>query len=169
MKIIWYPAVSLDGFIAGPGGNSDWVTDDDAGLFDELVSSSRAVIVGRTTFDQYRGQLFPARGAKTYVVTADDRLVSDDPSFEYVTGGALEVMRSLGHDNQTQAVLAGGGQVNGLFAAANLIDEAWISVYPLILGAGTRLLGNYEGRLKLTLQQGYALPGGVVHNRYDVG
>ena len=169
MKIIWYPATSLDGFIADDAGKADWVTDDDAGAFDELVKTSGAVIVGRRIFDQYYGQLYPAAHAKTYVLTLDPKRVSADQRVEYIHGGPLEVMRALDSDGRTQAVLSGGGEVNGLFAAANLIDEAWMSVYPLILGTGTRLLGSYHGRLKLTLQQGYALPGGVVHNRYVVG
>ncbi|MBW4061622.1 dihydrofolate reductase family protein [Candidatus Saccharibacteria bacterium] len=169
MKIIWYPAVSLDGYIADDQGQSDWVTSDDAGMFDDLVQQSKAVIVGRKTFDQFKGELYPVTGATTYVITNNTKRASDDPAVVYVAGGALEVMRSLSADGRTQAVLSGGGEINGLFAAANLIDEAWVSVYPLILGSGTKLMGSYAGRLRLSFRQGYALPHGVVHNRYDVG
>jgi dihydrofolate reductase len=169
MKIIWYPAVSLDGYISDALGGSDWVTSSDAGMFDDLVAKSKAVIVGRKTFDQSKGALYPVHGATTYVVTKNSNLLSDDPGVVYVTGGALEVMRSLTADGRIQAVLCGGGEMNGMFAAANLIDEAWMSVYPLILGAGTKLLGDYSGALKLTFRSGYALPEGVVHNRYEVG
>jgi len=169
MKIIWYPAVTLDGYIADPRGRADFVTAEDDRQWGELVQAAGAVIVGRRTFDQYRGVVYPLAGATTYVATRDTKLMSADPAVVYVTGGPLEVMRRLHAGGHAIAVLAGGGQAAGLFAQANLIDEAWISLYPRLLGAGVRLLGDYRGELRLTFKEGYAMPGGVVHNRYDVG
>lgn len=169
MKVIWYPAVTLDGYIADPKGNSSFVNDTDEAQFGRLVNSTGAIIVGRRTYDQYHRRANPFPKARTYVVTKDDKLASDDPMIVYVAGGPMEVMRRLHQDGRTVAVLSGGGQVNGLFASKGLIDEAWISIYPLILGEGIPLLGEYKGTLRLTMKAGYALPGGVVHNRYDVG
>jgi dihydrofolate reductase len=169
MKIIWYPAVSLDGYIADAKGNSDWVTAEDDQMWGQLVQSARAVIVGRRTFNQYYGQVYPIPGATTYVMTTDSGLRSEDPAVVYVVGGAMAVMRRLSEDGHRWAVLSGGGESSGLFAAANLIDEAWISTYPIVLGSGTRLLGKYEGPMRLIFREGYSLPGGVNHSRYDIG
>jgi dihydrofolate reductase len=168
MKIIWYPAVSLDGFITDARGSSDFVTAEDTRQFGKLVNSTGAIIVGRRTFDQYhRPNPFPK--ARTYVVTANDKLASDDPAVVYITGGPMEVMRRLHQDGRTVAILSGGGQTNGLFASKGLIDEAWISVYPLLLGHGVSVLGQYQGAMRLILREGFMLPGGIIHNRYEVG
>jgi dihydrofolate reductase len=168
MKLIWYPAVSLDGYITDHTGSSDFVAPEDTRQFAKLVNSSGAIIVGRRTFDQYhRPNPFPR--ARTYVLTQDPRLASDDPAVVYIAGGPLEVMRRLHQDGYVTAVLSGGGETNGLFASKGLIDEAWVSLYPQVHGAGVPLLGNYRGTLRLTLKEGFMLPGGIVHNRYDVG
>lgn len=169
MRLIWYPAVSLDGLITDAQGSSDFVTADDTKQFGRLVNQAGAIIVGRRTFDQYHQPDNPFPKAKTYVLTQNPRLASSDPAVNYICGSPLELMRRLHTDGHAVAVLSGGGQINGLFARANLIDEAWVSLYPLILGAGTPLLGGYQGSLRLTLRDGFRLPGGVVHNRYDVG
>lgn len=168
MRIIWYPAVSLDGYITDAKGSSDFVTPEDTRQFAKLVGQAGALIVGRRTFDQYHQPKNPFPKAKTYVVTQNHRLTSEDPAIIYVSGGPLELMRRLHQDGHAYAVLSGGGQINGLFAAANLIDEAWVSVYPLIHGAGVPLLGGYHGPLKLSLREGFMMPSGVVHSRYDV-
>jgi dihydrofolate reductase len=167
MKILWYPAVSLDGYIADTRGSSDFVTADTI-QFGKLVNSTGAIVVGRRTYDQYhRPNPFPK--ARTYVLTNDDKLHSDDPAVVYVTGGPMEIMRRLHQDGRTVAVLSGGGATSGAFAAKGLIDEAWISVYPLILGGGTHLLGDYQGTLRLNQRESFMLPGGIIHNRYQVG
>lgn len=168
MKLIWYPAVSLDGYIADVQGDSSFVSAADDKQFSKLINSTGALVVGRRTYDQYHHPN-PYPKAHTYVVTQNTQLVSDDPAVTYVTGGPMEVMRRLHDDRFTVAVLSGGGLTSGLFAQANLIDEAWISIYPLMLGEGTRLLGDHRGRMKLKLKEGYALPGGIIHNRYEVG
>jgi dihydrofolate reductase len=168
MKILWYPAVSLDGYVADTTGSSDFVTPEDTIQFGKLVNATGAIIVGRRTYDQYhRPNPFPK--ARTYVLTANDKLRSDDPAIVYVTGGPMEIMRRLHQDGRTVAVLSGGGATSGAFAAKGLIDEAWISVYPLVLGGGTRLLGGYQGAMRFGLREGFMLPGGIIHNRYEVG
>lgn len=62
MKLIWSPAVTLDGNIATSDGNSDWPTENDGKLFEVLVQKCDAVIVGRKTFEQYKGEVFPIEG-----------------------------------------------------------------------------------------------------------
>lgn len=169
MKVIWYPAVTLDGFIATPDGNSDWVIPEDDRLFSQLVQESGAIIMGRRTYQQYHSHGNPFPKAITYVLTTKSDHASSDPAVIFVTGGPLELMRRLHLDGHEQVVLSGGGETNGHFARAGVIDEAWISVYPLTLGAGIPLFGSQPTALRLSLQETRTLPGGVIHNRYLVG
>ena len=168
MKLIWYPSVSLDGLIADSTGRSDFVTEADERQFAKLVHSAGALVVGRRTFAQYHQPRNPFPKVTTYVLTTDIHLRSDDPAVVYVTGGPMEVMRRLHADSRLITVLSGGGQTSGLFAAKGLIDEAWISINPLVMGAGTPMLGDYRGTLRLDWREGFMLPGGIVHNRYEV-
>lgn len=169
MKLIWYPAATLDGFIATPDGRADWISPHDDRQFAGLVKESGAIVVGRRTFAQYHAHGNPFPHAKTYVYTRDMRLTSDDPAIIYVSGSPLELMRRLHLEGHIQAVLPGGGDTAGLFARANLIDEAWISVYPLMIGTGIPLLGNFPSSLRLEHQSSHAMPGGITHHRYQVG
>lgn len=167
MRLIWYPAVSLDGFITDSAGASTWVTPEDERQFAKLIHSAGALVVGRRTFDQYhRPNPFPK--IRTYVLTSNSSLASDDPAVVYVTGGPMEVMRRLHQDGYQMAVLSGGGRTNGAFASKGLIDEAWVSLYPFTLGAGTPLLGDYQINLRFELQSAHMMPSGVVHSRYKI-
>jgi hypothetical protein len=58
VKLIWSPAVTLDGNIAKADGNSDWPTNTDGEQFHELVRRCGCVIVGRNTYGQYKGEVF---------------------------------------------------------------------------------------------------------------
>jgi len=52
-KIVFYPACSLDGYIARHDGDSAWVTEEDEQLFTQEVQKAGCVIVGSRTFKQY--------------------------------------------------------------------------------------------------------------------
>ncbi len=168
MKLIWYPAVSIDGFIADSAGSSDFITPEDERQFAKLVNTAGALVVGHTTYQQYHQPTNPFPKVRTYVLTTNPGLTSDNPAVVYLSGGPMEVMRRLHADGYIQAVLSGGGQINSLFAAGGFIDEAWVSLYPLTLGAGTSLFGDHPVQLRLSLRDSLRLPGGIIHSRYEV-
>jgi dihydrofolate reductase len=167
MKLICCAAASLDGFIADAAGSSSFVSPADVKQFKDLVAATGTLIVGRRAFEQWHQQN-PLPQVHTYVLTKDASLSGDNEAIRFVAGGVLEVMRQLQEDGRAHAVLWGGGQVNGAFAAKDLIDEARISLYPLILGQGVPLMGGYQGQLRLQLQKAYTLPDGVVRGHYAV-
>lgn len=168
MKITLYPAVSLDGFIADADGDSDWVTEQDGALFENAAKEAGCIVVGRKTFEQYQGDLFPIDGTLTIVVTSQPDDYQSSDSVVYAQGDAstiVELAKSKGHE---QLLLAGGGETNGLFAKENLIDEVIISIYPTVMGSGVRVLGSFEGKLDLKLIGSQVLEASVVQNKYEV-
>src|SRR4030042_6570788 len=69
MKVILYNAISIDGFIALPDGNSDWVSEIDIPYFEQAMKESGCIVVGGKTFRQFEGQLYPVKDALNIVMT----------------------------------------------------------------------------------------------------
>ena len=58
MKTIMYPAISLDGFIAKPDGDSfSWVNQEDEARYDEAVKRYGCVLAGHKTYEEYKEDL----------------------------------------------------------------------------------------------------------------
>jgi len=139
-------AISVDGFIAKPDGDSDWVVDDDQ--FDAAIAEFGCLLIGHNTFKQYEGDLYPIDGAVTFVYSS----VPTESTYEnvkFVTGTPQEVLDKITTAGFNKVLLAGGGKVNGSFAKAGLITEMILDVHPLVLGDGIKLLGDFSGQLGL--------------------
>jgi dihydrofolate reductase len=168
MKLIWSPAVTLDGNIAMADGNSDWPTETDGNLFQELVKDCGAVIVGRKTFEQYKGEVFPIEGATTYVWTHEPETGDTFAEVEYVSGEPTDVLAILEQKGHANCVLAGGTITNNSFMGAGLVDEITATVYPLLFGKGMGLLTLDNFEAKLELLETKSIGDGVVRNHYKV-
>lgn len=168
MRVIWNPAITLDGNIAKSDGNSDWPTDEDGRLFEEAVQKCGAVIVGNRTYRQYKGKVFPIENSTTYVWTTNERQASSTQEVVFVSGTPQQVLDKIQKDGHEVCVLAGGTETNSAFVSAGLISEISITIYPLLLGNGMRLLNLDEFELKLELQSSSQIGNGVIHNRYKV-
>jgi len=123
-KILCYPAISLDGFIAKPDGDSAWVTDEDEQLFVEEVQKAGCVIVGSKTFNQYQGVIYPVPGTTTFVCTSrhDAAQRPANTGVIYLGGEIQAIIRQIQEAGFTSAVLSGGAETNGRFANAQAID-----------------------------------------------
>ncbi len=168
MKIIWNPAVTLDGNIAKADGNSDWPTERDGELFDEQVRISGAVIVGRKSFEQYKGEVFPIQGATTYVWTHTPETGEVTEGVEYVSGTPEAVVLFLEKRGIIECVLAGGPITSNAFVSAGLVDEVIATIYPLLFGSGMRLLSGDSIDMKLKLSETKEIGDGVIRNKYKV-
>lgn len=168
MKLVWSPAVTLDGNIATADGNSDWPIDADGALFEELVRSCKAVIVGHTTFEQYKGEVFPIEGATTFVWTHHPETGEPYEGVEYISGEPAEVLESLEKKGYTECVLAGGTITNNAFVAAGLVNEITATIYPLLFGKGMPLLSLENTELHLELLESKPIGDGVIRNHYKI-
>lgn len=168
MKLIWSPAVTLDGNIATADGNSDWPTDTDGKLFEESVKRCKAVIVGHTTFEQYKGLVFPIEGATTFVWTHSPEAGEPYKGVEYISYEPIKVLAMLEKRGFTECILAGGTATNNAFMAAGLVDEVTATIYPLLFGKGMGLLTLENFDVKLELLETKLIGDGVVRNHYRV-
>ena len=180
-KLIYSMGVSLDGFIAGPGGNIDWsVPDEELHRFHNQQTREIGVhLCGRRLYE-----------VMTYWETADQDPSAADYELEFarlwqelpkivfsktldsVEGNARLVRDGLADEvaklkEQPGKDLAVGGA--GLASAAmmlNLIDEYRLFVYPVLLGGGTPYFPALEDRLNLELMETRTFGSRVVHVRY---
>lgn len=168
MKLIWSPALTLDGQIATADGNSDWPTDASGELFHELIRQCGAVIVGHTSYKQYKGSVFPVEGATTFVWTHEPEAGEPNEGVEYISGEPAEVLAKLEKRGFTACVLAGGTETNNAFMKAGLVDEITADIHPLLLGKGMGLLTLENFETKLELIETKPIGDGVVRNHYRV-
>lgn len=167
MKVSLYMAISLDGFIATSDGDSDWVSPVDSKEFEKQVAEAGCIVVGRRTFDQFRGELYPIQGVTNIVMTEKKQFTDKnrDVVFVHSCQQALTSAQQRGHD---QVLLIGGGQVNGAFLQTNLIDEITVSVHPIILGSGIKLFEAFEKQVDLHFVSSQQMEAGLIQLRYTV-
>ncbi|MCA9804715.1 MAG: dihydrofolate reductase family protein [Cyanobacteria bacterium HKST-UBA02] len=168
MKVIFYPAISLDGNIATPDGDSDWVTEEDEELFAEEVRKAGCVIVGSRTYEQYRDIIYPLEGATTFVCTGRKNQEDGRDGVIFTGGDCRAVLEEIASRGFQSVVLSGGGETSGRFAEAGLIDEMLISIYPRFTGEGIGLFGSRKVDLRLQLLGTRELKEGVIRHHYRV-
>jgi len=168
MKLIWSPAVTLDGNIAKADGNSDWPIEADGNQFHELIKKCGCVIVGKNTFEQYKGEVFPVEGAMTFIWTHDPANGEKHKGVEYISGSPKEVLDTIEKRGYKECVLAGGSITNSAFVGAGLVDEITVTIYPLLFGSGMRLLSGDNIDIQLEFIDSTNIGEGVIRNRYKV-
>jgi len=160
-------SVSADGYIAKLDGNSDWVSPIDCSLFEKRMQEAGSVIVGRKTFDQYSGSLYPVRNITNIVLSKNKKTNPAEQKVFYVNTPeqAVKIAKSLGCKT---VILAGGGHTNGSFLNSGLIDEIFLSVHPLILGGGLNVFESVIKGCKLKLLDTREMGDGLVELHYKV-
>jgi dihydrofolate reductase len=148
-------------------------------IMQEMLADVGATIMGRNMFgggpgpwgdDPWEGWWGdePPFGMPVFVLThhAREPLHKGATTFHFVTdgvGSALAQARQAAGDRDVS--LGGGASVAQQFLAAGLVDEFCMSVVPVLLGGGTRLLDNLDADLRFE-QAGVVEAPGVTHLKY---
>jgi dihydrofolate reductase len=143
-------AVSLDGFIAGPNGEADWIVIDPELDFDEFNSRFDTMLMGRRTYEAVRaagGGLTP--GMRVFVVTRTLRQ-EDHPDVTIVDN--LEALVAELRSTPGKDVwLFGGGSLFRSLVGLGVVDTVEVGVIPVLLGEGVPLLPAPSPPLTLML------------------
>jgi len=167
-RIRYSVAMSLDGFIAGPNGEADWITMEPDFDFGALFSQFDTVLVGRKTFQVMaasgRGQM---PGMKTVVLSRTLRQ-ADYADVQIVAENPLETVAALRAEEGKDIWLLGGGVLFRSLAEEGLVDTVEVSIVPTILGAGIALAPLPTRRIGLTLTGQRIYNSGLVSLEYSV-
>ena len=160
-------AMSLDGYIAAPDGGYDWIVMDPEIDFTEMFSKYDAMLMGRKSYDQAKGQDYGLPKPKTYVFSTTLRQ-ADAPGVT-VSADPKKTITELKAAPGKDIWLWGGGELFRSLLELKLVDELEIALIPVLLGDGLPLLPKTKTRVKLGLKASKHLKKtGTVMLNYDV-
>lgn len=152
-KVVYGGAMSLDGFIAGPNGEYDWIVMDPDIDFAALMGRFDTFLIGRKTFEAMRrmGDVAPATPGIRHIVFSRTLRTGDCP--HTLSDNAERVVADLRKEPGKDIALFGGGELFRSLLAAGLVDEVSVSVIPVLLGGGIPLLPSPADRARLKLKK----------------
>src|SRR5260370_2916172 len=160
--------VSLDGFIAGPGGNIDWSAPDEElhRVHNQRAREPGAHLCGRRLYETmlYWETADQNPAASDYELEFA-RIWKDTPKIVFSTtlekvegnatlakGGVAEEVAAL-KEQPGQDLAVGGAGLASTLVKLGLIDEYRLFVSPVVLGAGTPYFPSLDDRIDLELRE----------------
>ena len=150
-RVRYQVATSLDGFIAGPNGEADWIVMDPDIDFEALFAQFDTFLMGRRTYEAMGGgKGAGGKGTKTIVFSRTLK-PQDHPAVTIVADRIAETVNALRAEKGKDIWLFGGGSLFRSLLDAGVVDAVEVAVMPVLLGAGIPLLPPPAGETRLTL------------------
>ena len=179
-RTIYYTATTLDGFLATEDDDLQWLFDvpaEDGSTskrFTDFLAGVGGIVMGSSTYlwilDHENVLEKPEKWQEWYgdkdCVVMSSRALPAVPGVRFASGDVRPVHASLVASGK-DVWAAGGGDLVGQLTDAGLVDELWISVAPVTLGAGKPLLPRVLTAKALSLT-GVEHDGQFVHLTYVV-
>src|SRR5688500_10581675 len=168
--LLYGAACSLDGFIAGPNHEVDWLewSDDVAAISKSVWSRVDTVLMGRKTYDVAVANGTRAYPGVTNYVFSRTLAPETAPEVTVVADDAVAFVRALKEQPGADICLLGGGELARSLLDADLIDELGVNIQPVILGSGIPLLPGANARHPLKLIESRPIAGDSVYILYRV-
>ena len=161
--------ISLDGFVAGPNGEMNWIKVDEE-IFDfvgKRISESDTALYGRVTY-QMMENYWPTAGDKPDASTHDiehskwykkaHKIVlsktmkdADLANTTIISDNLLDRVNEIKQQAGPEILLFGSPAATHSLIQLNLIDGYWLFINPIILGTGIPLFANIKDKIKLKL------------------
>jgi dihydrofolate reductase len=184
-KLIIFLHSTLDGFVAGPKGEMDWIKVDET-IFDyagHRVQTADTAVYGRVTYqmmDAYWPTAADQPGASkhdlehaewykrvTKVVVSHSLDVTGKPRTQVIRENVAAEIRKLKQVPGQDILMFGSPSIVHLLTQAGLVDDFWLFVNPVLLGQGIPLFQGLTTKTTLTLVESRSFANGVVCLHYE--
>lgn len=174
-KIVYYVAISIDGFICGLNGDISGFVGEGSGVTKYLsdLKKFETTIMGKDTYEfGYAYGLKPGQPAYEHMQhfifskTLQFDTISDQ--VHIIADYDLDKIQELKKNSTTDIYLCGGGVFAGWLFDNQLIDIIKVKINPLVLGEGVRLFSDSKQGHQLELTETESHDGGLIFNTYKV-
>ncbi len=161
--------ISLDGFVAGPNGEMDWIKVDQE-IFDYVgkrISEGDTALYGRVTYEMMQSY-WPTAGDKPTATKHDiehskwyknvrkvvlSRTMNETglANTEVISDNLPQRINEIKQRAGNEILLFGSPTATHALIQQNLIDGYWLFVNPIILGQGIPLFTDIKEKIKLKL------------------
>jgi dihydrofolate reductase len=169
-RVRYQVAMSLDGYIAGPNGEYDWIVEEKEIDFSGLFAQFDTFVMGRGTFEVMKGSGGTGMFKGSKVIVFSRTLKPEDaPGVTIAAGDPTEIVAALKAEEGKDIWLFGGGVLFREFLERGLVDTVEVAVIPVLVGGGIQLLPPpaKQTSLRLTGSRVYQTSG-IVMLEYDV-
>ena len=168
-RIRYQVAASLDGYIAGPNGEFDWIPSDPEVDFEGMFNQFDTFLMGRGTFEivlqQHPGGAIPG---KKCVVFSRTLRQEDYPEVTLLPAPSAQFLNDLRNEPGKDIWLFGGGSLFRSLLELQAVDTIEIAIMPILLGGGIPVLPAPAPRVKLKLTGHQVSKVGRVSVEYDI-
>ncbi|TLM82527.1 dihydrofolate reductase family protein [Pseudarthrobacter sp. NamE5] len=174
-RIQYYVAASLDGFIATSTDDLGWLLQFDGfeggkESYESFMAGVGCVVMGGETYNwlmEHEPGTWPYPDTPSYVFTRHEYSAPAGANLTFVRGDVTEFIEDFRHAAAGKNVwVVGGGNLAAQFADGGLLDELILSVIPVVLGDGKRLLPLSRPTAPLELAASRTMGRGIVELRY---
>ena len=174
MAVSVFVGTSVDGFIARPNGDFDFLPPGggEPHGYDEFIATVDAIVIGRNTYEKVL--TFPEwpYGKKRVVVLSSHPLdlsaAGGEAVVEQMGGTPAEIVARLTNSGAHHLYVDGGITIQG-FLRAGLVNRLVITRVPVLIGEGIPLFGSLPRDLRLRHVATRHFPSGLVQSEYHVG
>ena len=151
-RLCYQVATSLDGYIAGPNGEFDWIVQDPEVDFEEMFARFDTLLMGRKTFELAIAVGRETTPGKKTVVVSKTLDPAKHPGVTVLgETGLPERVSRLKAEPGKDIWLFGGGSLFASLLDLGLVDSVELAIIPVLLGSGIPFLPERGERTKLRL------------------
>lgn len=165
-------AISLDGYIAGPNDELDWLESENLKIsgedfgYQKFSSQMDVILMGKNTYKIVSEfPKWPYAGKKL-IVYSSSLTTATQEDVEIFAGSIQELIDKLNNEQVKNVYVDGGITISNLLNM-NIIDTLTISLIPIILGTGKRLFNDIKATHNLKLETTKTYPNGLVQLVYS--
>lgn len=185
-KLMFFTHTTLDGFVAGPNGEMDWIRFDEVRheFVGMVTAQADTALYGRVTY-QMMESYWPTAAAQANATKHDiehanwynsiskivlSRTLTEPglTNTKVISNHLSENIKKIKDQPGKNILIYGSPRATQSLLNEQLVDEFWLWVNPVVLGQGVPLFNNLAGIIKLKLLETKTFDGGLIALHYAV-